>query len=90
MKFKQFEIVMSTAGRDMGNIYIVKEIVDSNKGKYKIKLTFFNKTYKHKISLYSSLKKYHQDSVVPCTIFLAASRRAILIALARSVSKSAC
>ena len=30
MKFKQFEIVMSTAGRDMGNIYIVKEIVDSN------------------------------------------------------------
>ena len=30
MKLKQFQIVLSTAGRDIGNIYIVKEIVDEN------------------------------------------------------------
>lgn len=56
MKLQKFEIVMSTAGRDLGNIYIVKEILDENyvnviDGKAKTILKPKRKKQKHLVSL---------------------------------------
>ena len=58
MKLQKFEIVMSTAGRDLGNIYIVKEILDENyvnviDGKAKTILKPKRKKQKHLESLNS-------------------------------------
>ena len=56
MKLQKFEVVMSTAGRDLGNIYLIKEIVDENyvnviDGKTKTILKPKLKKQKHLISL---------------------------------------
>lgn len=65
MKLKQFEIVMSTAGRDIGNIYIVKEIVDENyvnliDGKAKTLTKPKLKKQKHLVSLNSVEEQLHE------------------------------
>ena len=56
MNFKKFEIVESTAGRDFGNVYLIKEILDKDyvlliDGKRKTISNPKKKKVKHIVSL---------------------------------------